>query len=146
MKPFEFRLETLLEFRKIQKEQVHIAFLEAARQLRIEQELLVDLQQKQQENSIAFEVRQRQSLSIEMCMSFQSYFDRIKQDIIGQKQRIIDAHAQYQACLFSLGEAEKSHKIVEKFREKKVEQYQIDMIHEEQKLLDEMGLQIYTKK
>ena len=49
-------------------------------------------------------------------------------------------------CLQTLAEAEKNYKIVEKFREKKMQNYHIEAMNEEQKLLDEIGLQIYTRK
>ncbi|MBP2628615.1 MAG: flagellar export protein FliJ [Firmicutes bacterium] len=145
MKPFRFRLETLLEFRKMQKEQSQIAFLQATNQLRIERELLAELEGKLAENIELFNTRQQQPLKIEIFNSFRYYFDKIGEDINKQKQRVIQVDKSRQECLGILAEAEKNYKVVEKFREKKLQHYQIEAMNEEQKLLDEIGLQIYTR-
>lgn len=146
MKPFRFRLETLLDFRKIQKEQTQIVFLKANDQLRREKQLLVDFEKKLADNMELLRVSQQQSLSIEKLKFFQYYFDKINNDIVKQKESIVQANEYCQECLQNLAEAEKNHKIVEKFREKKLQHYQIEAINEDQKLLDEIGLQIYTRE
>ena len=146
MKHFHFRLETLLEFRKMQKEQSQIAFLQATNQLRIEKELLIELEGRLAENVELLNLRRQQPLPIEIFKSFRYYFDKIREDIDKQNQRVIQADQSRQECLCTLSEAEKNHKIVEKFREKKLQHYQIEARNEEQKLLDEIGLQIYTRE
>lgn len=146
MKPFRFRLETLLDFRKIQKEQAQVVFLKANDQLRREKQLLADFKDKLADNMELLRVSQQQSLSIEKLKFFQYYFDKINNDIVKQKESIVQANQYCQECLQNLAEAEKNHKIVEKFREKKLQNYQIEAINEEQKLLDEIGLQIYTRE
>ena len=146
MKPFRFRLETLLDFRKIQQEQAQLVFLKANDQLRREKELLVEFEEKLAENVQLLRVSQQQSLSVEKLKFFQYYFDKINKDIVKQKECIVQATTYCQECLQNLAEAEKNHKIVEKFREKKLQHYQNEAIIEEQKLLDEIGLQIYTRE
>ncbi|WP_378957104.1 flagellar export protein FliJ [Pelosinus sp. sgz500959] len=145
MKPFRFRLETLLEFRKTQKEQAQIDFLQSTNQLRIEKDLLVQLESQLIDRITLFHNRQQETLSIEIFKSFRHYFDKISEDVNVQKQRIVKAEEHRQECLRSLAEAEKNYKIVDKFREKKFQHYQIEAMNEEQKLLDEIGLQIYTR-
>lgn len=145
MKPFRFRLETLLEFRESQKEQAQIAFLQATNRLRVEKEVLAQLENQFADHIALFHNRQQQALSIEIFKSFQHYFDKISEDIIVQKRCVTAADEYRQECLQRFMEAEKSHKAVEKFREKKFHHYQTEMMNEEQKLLDEIGLQIYTR-
>ena len=146
MKPFRFRLETLLDFRKMQKEQSQITFLKATNQLRIEKEKLMGLESKLAENIQLLRVSQQQSLTVEKLKFFKYYFDRMNKDILQQQQSIVQAKEYCDECLQKLAEAEKNHKIVEKFREKKLQHYQIEAIQEDQKLLDEIGLQIYTRE
>jgi len=146
MKPFSFRLEALLEFRKLQKEQSQITFLQATNQLRSEKELLTELEGKLAENIALLNTRQQQSLPIEIFKSFQYYFDKISKDIVKQNQCVLQADEHCEECLLVLTEAERNHKIVEKFREKKLQNYQIEALNEEQKLLDEIGIQIYTRE
>jgi flagellar protein FliJ len=146
MKPFRFRLETLLEFRKMKKEQEQVVFLQAVNQLNLEKKILMEMKQKLLENVELLTVRQQQSLSIEIFKSFHYYFDKINKEIIKQNARVLEADEYRQQCLKALVEAERNHKAVEKFREKKVEQYQFEAMNEEQKSLDEIGLQIYTRE
>lgn len=145
MKPFRFRLETLLDFRKMQKEQSQIAFLQATDQLRIDKELLTELEGRLAESGEGFNARRQQPLPIEVFKSFRYYFDKISKEIDKQNQCVIQSIKKRQDCLAKLTEAERKHKIVEKFREKKLEHYQIEALSEEQKLLDEIGLQIYIR-
>ena len=84
MKPFRFRLEALLEFRKRHKEQSQIAFLEATSQLDSEKRILTELEVKLAENSVFIQTRQQQSLPIEIFKSFRYYFDKISGDIVKQ--------------------------------------------------------------
>ena len=139
MRSFKFRLETLLKFRKMQKEQVQIAFWKATNQFRIEKEFLVELEGKLEENMSLLRSYQQQSLEIETFKSFQYYFDKMKKDISMQKESVIKADEYRKECLLALEEAVKNHKVVEKYREKKLQQFQIELIKEEQKLLDETG-------
>jgi len=146
MKPFQFRLETLLTFRKMQKEQLQLVFLKASHQLRLEQEALAELEGKLTENMTLFHSYQQESLSIEKLKFFRYYFDKINIDISKQNECVMQAEEYCQRCLQELTEAEKNYKIVEKFREKKLQNYQFEVLSEEQKLLDEIGLQIYTRE
>ena len=146
MKPFRFRLEALLEFRKMQKEQSQIAFVQATNQLSNEKEILIELEAKLAESIALRNTRQQQSLTIDIFKSFRYYFDKISGDIAKQNQCIIQASEHREECLRTLSDAEKKYKIVEKFREKKLQHYQMEAINEEQKLLDEIGLQIYIRE
>jgi len=146
MKPFHFRLEVLLEFRKMQKEQSQIAFVQATNQLTSEKELMTKLEAQLTDSIASRDMRQQQFLTIEVFKSFRYYFDKISGDIATQSQRIIQADEHRRQCLQALAKAEKDYKIVEKFREKKMQKYQMEAMNEEQKLLDEIGLQIYTRE
>jgi len=145
MKPFRFRLETLLDFRRLQKEQAQLAFMQATNQLQAEKERLKQLEGMLAESMELLNVRRQQPLPVEVFKSYQYYFDKIGEDIHKQNQCVMQATNNYQACLSKLAEAEKEHKIVEKFREKKLQNYQLEVMNEEQKVLDEIGLQIYTR-
>jgi flagellar FliJ protein len=146
MQSFKFRLETLLKFRKMQKEEAQIAFWQATKQFQIEKEELARLQGKLLENISLLRTFQQQMLSIETFKTFQYYFDKIKEEIHRQEGSVKRADEYRQKCLTKLEEVVKNHKVVEKFREKKFQKYQVDLIKEEQKMLDEIGLQLYVRE
>ena len=146
MQAFKFRLETLLKFRKMQKEEAQITFWQATNQLRIETEELARLQGKLAENISLLRAFQQQLLSIETFKSFEYYFEKMKKEIHKQKETVKNADDYKEKCLGILEDAVKNHKVVEKFREKKLQDYQIELIKEEHKMLDEIGLQLYVRE
>lgn len=146
MQSFKFSLEALLNFRKMRKEQVQIIFWQATNQYSIEKEKLAGMKGKLLENLSLLRTLQQQPLSIEIFQSFQYYFDKIEKDISKQRECVMRAEEYRQQCLHNLEEAVKNHKLVEKFREKKFQNYQVEVIKEEQKMLDEIGLQLYVRE
>lgn len=146
MQSFTFRLETLLKFRKMQKEQVQIAFWQATNQYQVEKQVLVELESKLSQNIEQLRNYPQDTLTIETLRAYQYYFEKIKYEIIKQKERVLTFDERRKECLRSLEEAVKKHKLVEKFREKKLQHYQDEMIKEEQKMLDEIGLQLYVRE
>jgi len=130
----------------MQKEQVQIAFWQASNQFRVEKEVLARMEDKLLENISLLRTFQQQPLAIETFQSFQYYFDKIKKDISKQNECVMRAEEHRQECLRTLEEAVKNHKLVEKFREKKFQYYQGEVIKEEQKMLDEIGLQLYVRE
>lgn len=146
MKSFKFRLETLLKFRKMQKEQAQISFWQATNQFRMAKEKLTRLEEKLLENINLLRTFQQDVLPVETFKTFQYYFDKIKKEIQQQEENVRLADEYRKKCLKILEEAVKSHKAVEKFREKKVQDYQAALLKEEQKMLDEIGLQLYVRE
>ncbi|GMA99763.1 flagellar export protein FliJ [Pelosinus sp. IPA-1] len=146
MQSFTFRLETLLKFRKMQKEQVQIAFWQATNQFQLEKQKLVELESKLSQNIDQLRNYQQDALTIETLRAYQYYFEKIKYEITKQKERVLAFDEKRRECLRNLEEAVKNHKLVEKFREKKLQHYRDEMIREEQKMLDEIGLQLYVRE
>lgn len=146
MKSFKFRLESLLKFRKMQKEQAQISFWQATNQFRIEKEELARLEEEILKNMSLLRTSQQELLSIETFKSYQYYFDKMKKEIRQQEQSVKLADEYRHKCLSSLEDAVKGHKVVEKFREKKLQNYQVELLREEQKILDEIGLQLYVRE
>lgn len=146
MQSFTFRLETLLKFRKMQKEQVQIAFWQATNQFQIEKQVLVELESKLSQNIEQLQNYQQDALTIETLRAYQYYFEKIKNEITKQKERVQAFDEKRRECLRNLEEAVKKHKLVEKFREKKLQHFQDEIVKEEQKILDEIGLQLYVRE
>ncbi|WP_346354626.1 flagellar export protein FliJ [Azotosporobacter soli] len=147
MHAFRFRLQALLKYRTMQKEQAQANLLEAAAILRQEQQVLQMLEGKWQENMSSLrELRQNGAANlVEMFKLYELYFDKLREDIHSQKKQIAAAAVRHDACLKALAEALKQEKVVEKVREKKYQQYQQEWLAEEQKTLDEIGLQLYVR-
>lgn len=148
MRKFQFGLEALLRLRRIQKEQSQIKLAAAVNRLRREQELLAELQGKLSRNLVEFRTFQEEqaTVPIDTLKVFDDFFDKIKRAIVEKHEHIAQAEVHRQTCLAALTETAKQCKIVEKLREKRLQQYYGETLREEQKQLDEMGSQIFARE
>lgn len=145
LQAFRFPLETLLRFRQQQEEQAQLCLAAATNELLQEKEMLFALEQEFV--SILDVLRQRQNdrVTVAELKMLRDYNDKLKEEINEQQIRVDNAAAKQQECLLAVVQAMKARKIVEKLREKRALQYQIEMLSEEQKNLDELGLQVYIR-
>ena len=75
-------------------------------------------------------------------MSFNQFFGWKRQQIEDQQQVILRANAVRQKALKVLMEQMSALKSIEKLREKRLAEYKAEALREEQKMLDEIGLQL----
>lgn len=145
MKKFRFRLETLLKFRKMEEEQAQIKMTEANIRLYKEKELLNQFQDRLVSTLDLLSKEQSGSLTVEILKTFSYYIDKIKRDIILQREQVAKAEDYRQECLTQLEDAMKQRKLVDNLREKRLDQYNIELLQEEQKVLDELGTQAFMR-
>ena len=145
MRPFQFRLETLLKFRRLQEEQTQTRLAQATAAYMAEKERLARLQGELADHIARFRSLQKEPVTVATLKVFQDYNDKLKGDISHQHIRVAAADQRRRECLAALEEAARARKLVEKLREKRFAQYQTETLQEEQKLLDEMGLQAFTR-
>lgn len=145
MQPFRFRLETLLKYRRIQEEQQQIKLGQATATYLAEKELLSNWE-NQLEGHLKFVRNQLQAPStVAELKMLQQYHDKLNGEIFRQRGRVAEADAYRQECIKALEEAARQRKLVEKLREKRWLQYQADVVFEEQKFLDELGVQAFSR-
>ena len=147
MKKFKFQLETLLRVTRSKKEDAEVAFANASRELEDKrahmQLLLTEMQQGQREfESITQEGKR---VTVGRLMDFNSFFQWKREQIEMQQQLILQAKAERQKRLKELMEVMSYLKSIEQLREKRLQEYKDAALHEEQKMLDEIGLQLYMR-
>ena len=81
-------------------------------------------------------------IKIGRLMSFNQFFGWKRQQIEDQQQVILRANAVRQKALKVLMEQMSALKSIEKLREKRLAEYKAEALREEQKMLDEIGLQL----
>lgn len=146
MRKFQFRLQTLLKLRQIQEKQAKIALAEATSRLISEKQILLEFEKNLEENFELFRQEQKQNIAVDILKMFHTYFDKMKEDITQQRQAIAIVEQNRLECLQALQTAMQNRQLVEKFHEKRLDEYSIELLQEEQKLLDEIGLQIYSRQ
>jgi flagellar FliJ protein len=148
MKKFRFKLETLLSVTRRKKEDAERRFAEATRALEEARaklaEYLQDMQKVQAE--YAEQTKAGKRISVGRVMTFTSYVNWKRQQIEQQQQVILEAQNMRQQRLKELLEMMSKLKTIEQLKEKRLQQYKDEILFEENKMLDEIGLQLYMRK
>ena len=148
MKKFRFKLETLLGVTRRKKEDAERLFAEATRKLEEERARLVDLLQEMQRVQAEYteQTKEGKRISVGRLMTYTSYVNWKREQIEAQQQAIMQAQAELQKRLKELLELMSKLKSIEQLKEKRWQQYKEEVLFEESKQLDEIGLQLYMRK
>ena len=145
MKRFKFQLETLLKVTRRKKDEAEQKFAEASRRLEAErqklQQLLVEMKQGQDEYA-ALVTGEGKTVTIGVIMTYNAFFAWKRNQIEQQQRVIIEAMNDRQIKLKALMKLMTQLKSIEQLKEKRLREYNEEVLHEEQKLLDELGLQM----
>lgn len=145
MKKFKFRLNAVLKVEQIKKEQAEIEFAKTAKFLLDQRNKLVDYENELLHGMQEYYKMSNRKITVDTLTSYSSYFDRMRFQIENQKQCIVDAELAKKEKLRILQLAMSKLKTVEQLRDKSFEKFQREQLLDEQKELDEIGLQIYTR-
>lgn len=141
MKPFVFKLETLLDIRRRREEEANVKLSHAHSLLRAAKDFLKQLQTQEQDSFNEFRQKQiNREVSVTDCQVWYNFLSFLKKEI--EKQLIVVEEAKNLVVL-ALKEVEaamKDRKTVERLKEKRLEQYHKDLLKEEQNILDEIAV------
>ena len=144
MKKFKFQLETLLKVTKRKKDDAEQKFAEASRKLeelraRL-QVLLRELAEGQAE--FANKTSEGKTITVDIIMMYNSFFNWKRVQIEQQQDLILRATQDKQQKLQTLMKLMTYLKSIEQLKERRFNEYTAELLAEEQKLLDEIGLQL----
>ena len=145
MQRFNYKLQRLLDFRKIREEQAQADFAKATRVFLHEKERLQQLEILQRKTFDGLKQQQATPSSPIMLKMFQDYIDRTREEIKLQASKVAAAEVRRQNCLSLFEEASRKRQVVNNLREKKLQQYQEEALREEQTFLDELAGQRYIR-
>lgn len=148
MKKFKFQLETLLKVTRMKKEDAEVALAEASRKLEEAREgmntLLAEMQQGQHDYEALSKEGTR--VTIGKLMAFNSFFAWKREQIEMQQNILLQLRGEKQKKLKALMDVMSYLKSIEQLKEKRLQEYQAEALAEEQKMLDEIGLQLTMRK
>ena len=144
MKKFTFQLETLLKVTRMKKDEAEVAFAKAVRQLEDARAYQHRLLEEMHRGQMDYENLSKEGTRIKIgtLMSFNRFFGWKRQQIEDQQQVILAASAERQKRLKALMEQVRALKSIEKLKEQRLAEYKAEVLREEQKMLDEIGLQL----
>ena len=148
MKKCKFQLETLLKVTRRKKDDAELKFAEASRYLEAcrakLQELIRELQEGQEE--FAEMTAEGKTVRVGVIMTYNSFFNWKREQIERQQDVILKATQDKQQKLKALMQIMTYLKSIEQLKEKRRNEYNAELLAEEQKMLDEIGLQLSMRK
>ena len=146
MKKFKFQLETLLKVTKMNRDQAQVKMAAAAKKLEeARQRLEVLLEEMAQGHKDYDAITSKGSIPLGPLMTYNSFFNWKREQIEQQQRHIIECQAEKQRCMQELVKIMNKLKSIEQLKEKRFQQYMAELFFEEQKLLDEIGGQLYFR-
>ena len=148
MKKFKFQLETLLKVTRRKKDEAEMEFAEVSRRLEEHrarlQEFLQELQSGQKEYSEM--TSEGHTVTVNIIMTYNNFFNWKRAQIEQQQQLILKTMQERQQKLKKLMELITYVKSIEQLKEKRRNEYNEALLAEEQKFLDEIGLQLHIRQ
>ena len=149
MKRFKFQLETLLKVTKRKKDEAEQKFAEASRKLeedrKLLQQLLIEMKQGQDEYA-ELVTGEGKTVKVGVIMTYNTFFNWKRQLIEKQQRVILESMNEKQKRLKVLMKLMTELKSIEQLKEKRLREYNEEVLREEQKMLDELGLQMTMRK
>ncbi|WP_312421785.1 flagellar export protein FliJ [Anaerospora hongkongensis] len=145
MKQFKFQLETLLRMRRLQQEEAQMRLVQATSRYQTELTALERLENEQKMQLAQFRAEQSKRQTIDTLKNYYFYFDKLNVSITVQQEQVEAADQQRCHCLTELAAATTKLKLVEKLKEKRLAEYKAEMLQQDQKLLDELGMQVFMR-
>lgn len=144
MKKFRFQLETLLKVTRMKKENAEVQFAEVSRRLEEQKEQLHFLINEMEQGQRDYESisQEGKKVTVGKLMSFNRFFAWKREQIEIQRGIILQTQGEKQKKLKVLMEVMTYLKSIEQLREKRLREYNEQAMFEEQKFLDELGLQL----
>lgn len=109
--------------------------------------ILLGFKKELQDNTKEYnELLQKSSVNVSMMQLYGNFFTWKRQQINLQQLAVRKAEEEKHKCLLALQEAQKKVESLEKLRQSRFEEYQYEFFAQEQKQIDEIGLQMHMRK
>ena len=148
MKKFKFQLETLLRVTRRKKDDAERDFAEASRKLEEAREGLNTLMAEMQKGQRDYDALAQEGVRVTVgrLMAFNSFFAWKREQIEMQQGIVLQMKGEKQKKLKALMEVMSYLKSIEQLKERRYQEYQAEALQEEQKMLDEIGLQLTMRR
>ena len=147
MKKFKFQLETLLKVTRRKKDDAELKFAEVSRRLEECKKQLEHYLQEMKQGQIEYSelTGEGKKVTIGVIMTYNAFFNWKRQQIEDQQRLILKTTKERQEKLKALMDLMTYLKSIEQLKEKRKREYTEELLFEEQKMLDEIGLQLYVR-
>lgn len=137
---FKFRLQTVLEYRKIIEEKMQVRFSETARRLDLENRRLEGIRQERCNMVGILKGLQESARPVKDITLIVNYIDELRTRENRQREVVFDVSKELETKRKDLVESVQKRKILEKLKEKDLEAYHSRLAEQDRKVMDEMGI------
>jgi flagellar protein FliJ len=137
MKKFKFRLEKVLQYRVLVKDEKRRALLKKNRELQDARDHLYWLQEAERQNRLPENV----IVPLEEVLLRGLFAERLQQEIVNQRLNIITIEEQVAQAMAEYTQAAREAKALELLKERKQQEYFEYVLKEDEKFLDELAVQ-----
>lgn len=137
---YKFRLERVLKVRSIREDRAQNQLLQARQQKREVESKLTELNSAREQ--LYNYLRQKQDTSIRDRQLTREYLSRQKQQIEKIKGELAAKIEEVDNCQQEFIDKRKQRQVLDKLKEKDYEEFNKELLHKQQKQLDEIGQRI----
>lgn len=132
----------------MKKEDAEVAFAEASRKVEEAREALDGLLKEMQQGQQEYEALSTEGTKVTVgrLMTFNSFFAWKREQIEMQQGILLQMRNERQKKLKELMDVMSYLKSIEQLKEKRLQEYKEEAMQEEQKMLDEIGLQLTMRR
>lgn len=139
MRKFVFRLESIRRLRAGVEREKRREFAAAAAAYNRERHELVRLEREAEEKRGALRKELDGPCRLEKLRNMENYLLRLQETVVAQRQRTEEAWHFMEVKRRELVEASRERKVMDKLRERQLEEYLYELAREEQSFLDEVA-------
>ena len=147
MKGFKFRLQSVLDARQKKLEDCQLGFAKAQNKLHCENLVMANIVKALDETNLSLEeVLKAGNIDNTIILIHQNYIFTLKENIKKQKTIIEQAEKELEEKNQLMLEALKAKKVMEKLKEKAIDEFKENINRHEMLLIDEIATGRYTKQ
>ena len=147
MKGFKFRLQSVLDARQKKLEDCQLGFAKAQNKLHCENLVMANIVKALDETNLSLEeVLKAGNIDNTIILIHQNYIFTLKENIKKQKTIIEPAEKELEEKNQLMLEALKAKKVMEKLKEKAIDEFKENINRHEMLLIDEIATGRYTKQ
>ncbi|MCK8823551.1 flagellar export protein FliJ [Fuchsiella alkaliacetigena] len=139
MKKFEFKLQTVLNYRQQEEDMFKQQLARARLELNKAQDKLDSLLTNKKDIQAQLKKSEREGIDIHQAMLYRDYIAMLKNKIIEQIKVVNKKQQHFDKCKQKLLDKAKECKILDKLKERREEEHQQEFLRQQQKAIDEVA-------
>ncbi|MBU0700796.1 flagellar export protein FliJ [bacterium] len=146
MARFDFKFQHILNIKKHKENLLQEELSQLKRSFQHEESVLWEIEDKT--NECLFKIKELQAgiISIQKIMDYHNFLSGLNKDIAAQKNRLKHISTEIDDAISKLIHASQERKIFEKLRERKWDEFRLEVNKEEQEFMDEIASISYERK